>query len=134
MPRGVTGIFYDAREIANVLGLKGLRLFLEEARQTPLLAYLQVRSCVPAAGWEWETAGAEMGPQEVAEALSWGDDVIGLGEAMNFPGVILGDPKMEGEIATTVKAGKIVEGHFSWPSRDWRLAAYAAAKRKSRVP
>ncbi|MBT9259049.1 MAG: hypothetical protein KM310_04740 [Clostridiales bacterium] len=62
LPRGVTSIFYDAHEIANVLGLKGLRLFLEEARQTPLLAYLQVPSCVPAAGWEWETAGGDGSP------------------------------------------------------------------------
>ncbi|MBT9259048.1 MAG: hypothetical protein KM310_04735 [Clostridiales bacterium] len=56
-----------------------------------------------------------MGPQEVAEALSWGDDVIGLGEAMNFPGVVLGDPKMEGEIATTLKAGKIVKAISAGP-------------------
>ncbi|MDI3270673.1 MAG: adenosine deaminase, partial [Bacillota bacterium] len=103
LPRGVTGIFYDAHEIANVLGLKGLRLFLEESRRTPLLAYLQVPSCVPAAGKAWETSGAEMGPSEVAQALSWGDDVIGLGEVMNFPGVVLGDPKMAGEIAATLK-------------------------------
>jgi adenine deaminase len=127
LPLGTTGGFFDAHEIANVLGLKGLRLMLDEARATPLAAYMQVASCVPSTGPELETSGAFIGPAEVAEALSWGPDMIALGEVMNFPGVVYGDGKMLGEIQATLRAGRVVDGHFTWPSDDWRLAAYAAS-------
>ena len=127
LPLGVTGGFFDAHEITNVLGLRGLRLMLDEARATPLAAYMQVASCVPASSPELETSGAEIGPEEVAEALGWGDDVIALGEVMNFPGVVFGDEKMHGEIEAALRAGKIADGHFIWPPDDWRLAAYAAS-------
>jgi adenine deaminase len=127
LPLGTTGGFFDAHEITNVLGLQGLRLMLEEARATPLAAYMQVASCVPSASTELETSGAVIGPEEVAEALGWGEDVIALGEVMNFPGVVFGDEKMHGEIGAALRAGKIADGHFAWPSDDWRLAAYAAS-------
>jgi adenine deaminase len=127
LPLGTTGGFFDAHEITNVLGLRGLRLMLEEARATPLAAYMQVASCVPSTSTELETPGAVIGPEEVAEALGWGEDVIALGEVMNFPGVVFGDEKMHGEISAALRAGKIADGHFAWPSDDWRLAAYAAS-------
>jgi len=127
LPLGTTGGFFDAHEITNVLGLPGLKLMVEEARTTPLAAYMQVASCVPSTSAELETAGAEIGPAEVAEALSWGNDVIALGEVMNFPGVVFGDGKMHGEIEAALRAGKVADGHFCWPPDDWRLAAYAAS-------
>jgi adenine deaminase len=127
LPLGTTGGFFDAHEITNVLGLRGLRLMVDEARTTPLAAYLQVASCVPSASTELETPGAVIGPDEVAEALGWGEDVIGLGEVMNFPGVVFGDEKMHGEIDAALRAGKIADGHFAWPPDDWRLSAYAAS-------
>ena len=127
LPLGTTGGFFDAHEITNVLGLRGLRLMVEEARTTPLAAYMQVASCVPSTSTALETPGAVIGPEEVAEALSWGEDVIALGEVMNFPGVVFGDEKMHGEISATLRAGKIADGHFAWPPDDWRLAAYAAS-------
>jgi len=79
LPLGTTGGFFDAHEITNVLGLRGLRLRLEEARTTPLAAYMQVASCVPSTSTMLETPGAVIGPEEVAEALSWGEDVSGFG-------------------------------------------------------
>lgn len=127
LPLGTTGGFFDAHEISNVLGLPGLRIMLDEARQTPMAAYMQVASCVPSTNSTFETAGAEFGPAEVAEALSWGPDMVALGEVMNFPGVVYGDPKMIGEIQATLRAGKVVDGHYTWPSNDPRLSAYAAA-------
>jgi adenine deaminase len=127
LPLGTTGGFFDAHEITNVLGLRGLRLMLEEARTTPLAAYMQVASCVPSSSTRLETPGAVIGPEEVAEALGWGEDVIALGEVMNFPGVVFGDEKMHGEIDAALSAGKIADGHFAWPPDDWRLAAYAAS-------
>lgn len=127
LPMGTTGGFFDAHEITNVLGLPGLRLMVEEARATPLAAYVQVASCVPSTSADFETSGAEIGADEVAEALSWGDDVVGLGEVMNFPGVVFGDEKMHGEISVALRAGKVADGHFCWPPDDRRLAAYAAS-------
>lgn len=127
LPLGVTGGFFDAHEISNVLGLKGLRLMLEEARTTPLAAYMQVASCVPSTKAELETTGAAFGAEEVAEALSWGSDMIGLGEVMNFPGVVYGEETMIAEIQATLRAGKVADGHFTWPSSDWRLPVYAAS-------
>jgi adenine deaminase len=127
LPLGTTGGFFDAHEITNVLGLRGLRLMVDEARATPLAAYMQVASCVPSTSTTLETPGAVIGPEEVTEALSWGEDVIALGEVMNFPGVVFGDEKMHGEIAAALRAGKIADGHFAWPPDDWRLAAYAAS-------
>jgi len=127
LPLGTTGGFFDAHEITNVLGLRGLRLMVDEARTTPLAAYMQIASCVPSTSTNLETPGAEIGPEEVAEALSWGDDVIALGEVMNFPGVVFGDGKMHGEISAALRAGKVADGHFCWPPNDRRLAAYYAA-------
>ncbi|MFB5759797.1 adenine deaminase [Paenibacillus medicaginis] len=127
LPLGTTGGFFDAHEISNVLGLKGLRLMLDEARTTPMAAYMQVASCVPSTNAELETTGASFGPGEVAEALSWGPDMIGLGEVMNFPGVVYGEETMLGEIQATLRAGKVADGHFTWASDDWRLPVYAAS-------
>ena len=128
MPNGTTGGFFDAHEITNVFGLDGLRYMLEEARLTPMAAYMQVPSSVPSTGEEFETNGAEIGPDEVAEALSWGDDVNALGEVMNFPGVVYGDDKMMSILETTLSHGKVADGHYTWSSEEGkRLSAYAAA-------
>ncbi|WP_374017244.1 adenine deaminase C-terminal domain-containing protein [Paenibacillus thiaminolyticus] len=124
---GTTGGFFDAHEITNVLGLPGLRLMLDEARTTPLAAYMQVASCVPSTGPELETSGASIGPAEVAEAFTWGPDMIALGEVMNFPGVVFSDEKMIGEIQATLRAGRVADGHYTWPVDDWRISAYAAS-------
>lgn len=127
LAKGTTGGFFDAHEMTNVLGLAGLRLMLDEVRQTPLAAYMQVPSCVPSTGPELETSGASIGPNEVAEAFGWGDDMIALGEVMNFPGVVYGDDKMIGEIQATLDAGRVADGHYTWPADDRRLSAYAAS-------
>jgi adenine deaminase len=58
--------------------------------------------------------------------MTW-PGIIGLGEVMNFPGVVFGDEKMHGEIDAALRAGKVADGHFAWPPGDWRLAAYAAS-------
>jgi adenine deaminase len=128
LPRGTTGGFFDAHEITNVLGLEGLRMMLEEARSTPMAAYMQVPSCVPSTNTDFETNGAMLGPKEVAEAFTWGEDMIALGEVMNFPGVVYGDDTMLGEIEETLKAGRIVDGHYTWTAEDAvKLSAYVAA-------
>jgi len=124
LPHGTTGAFIDPHEIANVLGLDGVRLMTEEAKATPMQIYVQVPSCVPAAPG-LETSGASLGPSEIAEALSW-DNVIGLGEVMNYPGVAAGDEDLHAEIAETLKAGKVVGGHYAAPDLGPPFHAYVA--------
>ena len=113
IPHGTTSMFIDPHEIANVLGLAGVRLMHDEAAAAPIGVYVQMPSCVPSAPG-LETAGAELGPEDVAEAMTW-PNIIGLGEVMNFPGVAANDARMTGEIAATVRAGKTVGGHYASP-------------------
>jgi adenine deaminase len=124
LPYGTTTVFADPHEITNVLGLEGVRFFLNEARTLPLKVLITFPSCVPAAPG-FETNGATIGPKEVEKALGW-DGVVALGEMMNYPGVLGGDTLVHGEIAATLRAGRVVEGHaVNLLDRD--LAAYAAA-------
>jgi len=124
LPRGTTGIFIDPHEIANVFGLDGVRMMVEEARRQPIHVWVQMPSCVPSAPG-LETAGAALGPAEVAEALSW-PGVIGLGEMMNFPGVILGADSPHAEMAETRAAGKVIGGHYASQDLGRPFHGYAA--------
>ena len=125
LPHGTTSMFIDPHEIANVLGLPGVRLMHDEAAGLPLNVFVQMPSCVPSAPG-LENSGAELGPAEVREAMAW-PNIIGLGEMMNFPGVIAGDAKMLDEIAATQNAGKTVGGHYASPDLGTAFHAYAAA-------
>lgn len=122
--RGTTGMFVDPHEIANVFGLDGVRLMVEEAAKQPIHVWVQMPSCVPSAPG-LETPGAAIGPDEVAEAMAW-DGIIGLGEMMNFPGVFLGDDKMHAEMAETRAAGKVIGGHYASPDLGLPFHGYVA--------
>jgi len=111
IPHGTTSMFIDPHEIANVLGIEGVRLMHDEAATLPINIYVQMPSCVPSAPG-LETPGAFIGPEEVAEAMTW-PGIIGLGEMMNFPGVFHNDPKIHSELAETMRAGKVVGGHYA---------------------
>ena len=111
LPHGTTAMFVDPHEIANVFGLKGVRLMVDEAGLQPIHVWVQVPSCVPSAPG-LETPGAAIGPEDVAEAMTW-PGIIGLGEMMNFPGVFLSDEKMHAEMAETRAAGKTIGGHYA---------------------
>lgn len=122
--QGTTTVFMDPHEIANVFGLEGVRWMHEEGQQLPLRVFTTVPSCVPATE-TLEDAGAELLPDHIKEALNW-EKVAGLGEVMNFPGVIHGDEKMTKEIDATIQAGKTVTGHI--PVEDPKmLQAYVAS-------
>ena len=99
IPHGTTSMFIDPHEIANVLGVKGVRLMHDEAMGLPINVFVQMPGCVPSAPG-LENAGATITPEDVAQAMIW-PNIIGLGEMMNFPGVINCDPKMLAEIAAT---------------------------------
>jgi adenine deaminase len=117
IPHGTTSMFIDPHEIANVLGLEGVRLVRDEALAMPVNVHVQMPSCVPSAPG-LEHAGASLSPADIAEAMTW-ENIIGLGEVMNFPGVAANDPVMVGAIAATARAGKTVGGHYA--SRDLGL-------------
>ncbi|MEW5938858.1 MAG: adenine deaminase [Chloroflexota bacterium] len=110
-PRGTTGMFVDPHEMANIFGLKGVRLMVDEAQKQPIHVWVQMPSCVPSAPG-METPGASIGPEDVAEAMTW-PGIIGLGEMMNFPGVFNGDKKMLEEMAATHAANKTIGGHYA---------------------
>jgi adenine deaminase len=125
LPHGTTGIFMDPHEIANVLGLEGVRMMHEEGKTLPLRVFTTVPSCVPAAPG-MEDAGAVIGPDEVREALSW-DGVVGLGEMMNFPGVLANDSQILSLLREALAAGKVATGHYAMPENGNGLQAYTAA-------
>jgi adenine deaminase len=124
IPHGTTSMFIDPHEIANVLGVAGVRLMHDEAAGLPINVFVQMPSCVPSAPG-LENAGATITPEDVADAMTW-PNIIGLGEMMNFPGVISIDRKMLAEIAATQRAGKVVGGHYASPDLGHPFHAYAA--------
>ncbi|SDI99990.1 adenine deaminase [Aliiruegeria lutimaris] len=124
IPHGTTSMFTDPHEIANVLGLEGVRLMHDEALLQPLNIFTQMPSCAPSAPG-LETTGFEITPDDVAEAMNW-PGIVGLGEMMNFPAVVNGDVKMLAEIAATQNAGKTVGGHYASPDLGPAFHAYAA--------
>jgi adenine deaminase len=123
-PRGTTGMFIDPHEIANVFGLKGVRLMADEAKSQPIHVWVQVPSCVPSAPG-LETPGASIGPEDVVEAMGW-ERIIGLGEMMNFPGVYSSDSNMHDEMAATRAAGGVIGGHYAAPDLGIPFHGYAA--------
>ncbi|MDF0601174.1 adenine deaminase [Psychromarinibacter sp. C21-152] len=123
-PHGTTTMFTDPHEIANVMGLEGVRLMHDEALLQPVNIFTQMPSCAPSAPG-LETTGYEIGPEDVAEAMTW-PGIVGLGEMMNYPGVAAGDAKMLAEIAATQAAGKTVGGHYASPDLGPAFLAYVA--------
>ena len=125
IPHGTTSMFIDPHEIANVLGLPGVKLMHDEAMSLPINVMVQMPSCVPSAPG-LEHAGATLGVTDVVEAMTW-PNIIGLGEMMNFPAVVAGDATMLGEIAATQRAIKTVGGHYASPDLGRPFHAYVAA-------
>lgn len=122
---GTSGIFMDPHEICNVLGLDGVRFMLADAARTPLKAMLTTPSCVPAVPG-FEDTGAEIHPSDIAETMTW-RECVGLGEMMNFPGILSSDKHTHDIVGETLKSGKIATGHYSIPETGNGLNAYIAS-------
>ena len=122
---GTSGVFIDPHEICNVLGLDGVNYMMEDAKRTPLKTMLTTPSCVPAVGG-FEDTGAKIDPEDVAVTMDY-DCCVGLGEMMNFPGILGGNPHTHGIVGETLKAGKIPTGHYSLPETGAGLNAYIAS-------
>ena len=105
---GTVGTVSDPHEIANVLGLEGVRYMQQLAAQTPCKIHFGIPSCVPATNFE--TAGATLGPDAIEE-LCRDESLVYLSEMMNFPGVIHRDPEVMKKLEIAKKYGKRIDGH-----------------------
>ncbi len=106
VPHGVTTVITDPHEIANVLGLDGIRFMFENAKHGPLSMYVMASSCVPATAME--TNGATLHWYDLVSLKSdpW---VLGLAEVMNFPGVIYGDDEVLDKLR--IFREDVIDGH-----------------------
>jgi adenine deaminase len=122
LPWGTTTVVLDPHEIANVFGIEGVRALLRDADEVPLDAYVMVSSCVPAS--PFESSGATLTPEDIAELLRTEPRAIGLAEMMDYPAVVAGGEDVVAKIAA---AGELhIDGHAPGLSgRD--LNAYLAA-------
>ncbi len=121
VPRGTTSVVADPHEIANVHGLEGIHYMLNSSKYSPVNIYMMLPSCVPAT--EFETSGAVLRGFDLYPLLreKW---VLGLGEVMNFPGVLMGDEGLLDKITMT-QDRKRIDGHApGLTGKD--LNAYAA--------
>ncbi len=105
---GTVASVSDPHEIANVLGVEGVRFMITNGRKVPFKFYFGAPSCVPAT--QFETSGAKLGPEEVNQLLQM-PEIKYLSEMMNFPGVLLHDTEVMAKLELARQAGKPVDGH-----------------------
>jgi len=106
VPRGTLAVITDLHEIANVCGTEGIKFVTDLARKLPLDMLFMAPSCVPAT--HLETSGARISSKEVQRILAH-HNIIGLGEMMNFPGVVSGDEEVLKKISAA--KGRVIDGH-----------------------
>lgn len=123
VPRGTTTIIADPHEIANVKGIEGIKYMLEASEGLPLNAFFMLPSCVPSTSFE--TSGAELLAEDLSELINH-ERVLGLGELMNYPGVIGGDDEIVDKIKLAREHDKLIDGHGP-EIKDKELNAYVAA-------
>lgn len=123
VPHGTTAVVSDPHEIANVMGPSGIDYMMKDAALVPLKVYHTAPSCVPATAFE--TSGGQINSKEI-DSLLEKDDVVALGEMMNFPGVLNGDEEVSRKIAVSKRHNKPVDGHAPQLSGE-DLCKYIAA-------
>jgi adenine deaminase len=106
LPFGTTSVIADPHEIANVSGIKGISFMLDASEDIPLNVYMMIPSCVPATSFE--NSGATITKADIL-SLKNHPRVIGLGEVMDYPSVISGDPMIHEKI--DVMKNRIIDGH-----------------------
>ena len=105
---GTTSVVCDPHEIANVSGIEGIEFMIENASQVPFNFYFTAPSCVPATAFE--TSGAILDSSDI-EYLLKKEEVVALGEMMNFPGVLNGDEEVIRKLELARQYGKPIDGH-----------------------
>lgn len=124
VPHGGTTIIADPHEIVNVLGIQGLDYMMDAAKNTKLDIKYMLPSCVPAT--PFENAGAVIDAVDMEDPILR-DNILGLGEFMNFPGVVNGDDATLDKLMVAKDAGKLIDGH-SPRLTGKALNAYCAAR------
>lgn len=105
---GTTGIVIDPHEIANILGARGIRLIMREAKSLPIDVFITISSCVPSS--PLETSGAKLDLPEIKKFLDE-ECVIGLGEVMDYPELLHCNPGILSKIAAALERKLVVDGH-----------------------
>lgn len=105
---GTTGLVIDPHEIANILGRKGIRLVMQEAKKLPVDVFFTISSCVPSS--PFETPGAQLGISEVKKFLDK-KFVVGLGEVMDYPGILQGNKEKLSMISAALEEKLVADGH-----------------------
>ena len=108
VPRGTTTIIADPHEITNVCGMAGCEYIAKASKNVPLDIKIQLPSCVPAT--PFETSGAILAGKDIEENIVK-DYIFGLGEFMNYPGVVYCDDDVLKKLEAAHSAGKIIDGH-----------------------
>ena len=108
LPHGTTAVVSDPHEIANVLGLDGIRLLLALSEHLPLDFFFTLSSCVPAT--HLETSGASLSAGDLAQLIAH-PRIVALAELMNFPGVLFRAPEVLAKLELAHAHGKPVDGH-----------------------
>jgi len=108
VPRGTTTIIADPHEITNVCGMAGAEYIAKASEHIPLDVKVQLPSCVPAT--PFEHSGAVLAGKDIEENIG-NDYIFGLGEFMNFPGVLYADEDVLRKLEAAHRAGKIIDGH-----------------------
>lgn len=124
VPHGTTTIIADPHEIANVCGFKGINYMLKAAEGTALDIQMMLPSCVPAT--PFEHSGATINAKDMTEPMK-DDKILGLGEFMNFPGVVLADDEVLNKLLVAKNEGKVIDGHSPGLVGN-ALNAYASAQ------
>ncbi len=122
LPCGTTTIIADPHEISNVCGLDGIKYMLDATKQCPMNVYIMLPSCVPVT--TFEHSGANLGAEELKTYIGH-PRVLGLGEMMDYPGVVHGNAEIIKKIALAKSMNKVIDGHS--PMLEGKdLTAYAA--------
>lgn len=108
LPCGTTAIIADPHEIANVCGISGITYMLEASENLPLSVYIMLPSCVPST--PFDETGAVLEAEDLRDLYKH-PRVLGLGEMMNYPGVLTGDFQVMQKISEAHNLGKLVNGH-----------------------
>ena len=123
VPKGTTTIIADPHEITNVCGTAGIDYILKATEQIPLNTYVMIPSCVPAT--TFENSGAVIDSEIIKQFINR-DRVLGLGEMMDYPSVVNGNPEVMRKLEAARQYGKIIDGHA--PMIEGKeLTAYAIA-------
>jgi adenine deaminase len=108
VPHGTVAVVSDPHEIANVMGVAGVRFMVEDGKRVPLKFFFGAPSCVPAT--PFEASGAELNARAI-DALLHDPDIWFLSEMMNFPGVVSGDQEVLGKLDAAKRLGLKIDGH-----------------------